>query len=234
LSSSTVECVRWLATPRFRGHGLLSWSCRPLRVFGESRRCRVYWVDARPPCRWRTRCRNIRALRLRGVHTAAHPDTRECREFPSQAWALLHSITNVTPHGRDDTEVPTQPCSVRGFFPYSVLPIARSHLNPAGSQPAGSVASSGFRTLSTLCSPRDLPGLFHPGSALGVSLRGLLPTRCRTPSRAPDPPGFRRSPSGQRLPFGDRSTPRRSCPRIPGFSRKAAALPPWVCPLRGF
>jgi hypothetical protein len=130
--------------------------------------------------------------------------------------------------------VPTQPCSVRGFFPCSVLPVAGSHLAPAGSQPAGSVASPGFRTLSTLCSPRDLPGLFHPGSALGVTLRGLFPTRCRTPSRAPDPPGFRRSPSGQRLPLGDRSTPHRSCPRTPGFSRKAAALPPWVCPLRGF
>jgi hypothetical protein len=30
------------------------------------------------------------------------------------------------------------------------------------------VASSGFRTLSTLCSPDSLPSLFHPGPALGI------------------------------------------------------------------
>jgi hypothetical protein len=32
-----------------------------------------------------------------------------------------------------------------------------------------SLANSGFLTLSTLCSPNDLPVLFHPGSALGIS-----------------------------------------------------------------
>jgi hypothetical protein len=196
---------RWLATPRCRGRA----SCRGVADLSGSLANRgagalIGLAHGLRVVR-RSRCRNIQALRLRGVHTAAHPDARERRKFPSQAWALLHSITSVTPHGRDDTEVPTQPCSVRGFVPCSVLPVARSHVAPAGSQPAGSVASPGFRTLSTLCSPRDLPGLFHPGSALGVTLRGLFPTWCRTPSRAPDPPGFRRSPSGQRLPLGDRA-----------------------------
>jgi len=205
LSSSTVECdVSW-PRPVSAGappvvelahlSGFLA-SCSDVAPIGLTRD--LHAVS-------RTRYRSTQARRLRGVHTAAHPDTRKCRKFPSQVWALLHSFTDFTPHGQDSTEMLTQPCSVRGSFPCSVLPIARSHLPPAGSHPTGYVASPGFRTLSTPCSPRDLPGLFHPGSALGVPLRGLFPTRCRTPFRAPDPSGFRRSPFGQRLPFRDRA-----------------------------
>lgn len=59
-------------------------------------------------------------------------------------------------------------CASRGFFPYSVLPATGSHQPPTRSQLAGFVASSGFRTLSTLCSPHGLPGLFHPDPAHGV------------------------------------------------------------------
>jgi hypothetical protein len=45
--------------------------------------------------------------------------------------------------------------------------------------------------LSTLCSPRDLPGLFHPGSALGVSLRGFAPRAVPYASlETPPPSGF--------------------------------------------
>jgi hypothetical protein len=39
---------------------------------------------------------------------------------------------------------------------------------PDVSQFAGYAAPPGFLTLSALCSPHDLPGLFHPGSARGV------------------------------------------------------------------
>jgi len=132
----------------------------------------------------------------------------------------------------DDTEMPTLPCSVRGFFPFSVLPVARSHFAPAGSLPTGYVASSGFRTLSTLCSPHDLPGLFHPGSALGVPLRGLSPHGAvrslerRTPQVFDDVLADAASPTGiehtvQILPAGL------------GFSQVTAALPPWDWPSRG-
>lgn len=62
----------------------------------------------------------------------------------------------------------TAACFSRGFFPYSVLPATGSHQTPTSSQPVGCVASSEFRTLSTLCSPHGLPGLFHPGPAHGV------------------------------------------------------------------
>jgi hypothetical protein len=68
----------------------------------------------------------------------------------------------------------------RGFLPFSVLPVAGSHLIPAGSRPTGYVSPSGFRTLSALCSPHDLPGLFHPGPA-----HGLCPSRFSSSNAVP-------------------------------------------------
>jgi hypothetical protein len=233
LSSPTVQCeVSW---PRPVSAGAAS--CRgvglPLRVFGELGDVAPVGLTRGLRVVSRTRCRNIQALRLRGDHTAAHPDARERRKVPSQGWALLHSITDSTPHGRAHRDA-TRPCSVRGSFPFSVLLAVRSHLAPAGSQPTGSVAPPGFRTLSTLCSPHDLPGLFHPGSALGVPLRGLFPARCRTPSRAPDPSGFWRA-SLRKLaaPTGIEHTV-QILPAGLGFSQVTAALPPWDWPFRGF
>jgi len=142
----------------------------------------------------------------------------------------FHRLHTARPGG---TEMPTLPCSVRGSFPYSVLPVARSHLPPAGSQPTGYVASPGFRTLSTPCSPRDLPGLFHPGSALGVPLRGLSPHGAvrslerRTPRVFADALASTDSPSG----IGHTV---RILPAGLGFSQVTAALPPWDWPFRGF
>jgi hypothetical protein len=54
------------------------------------------------------------------------------------------------------------------FVPLQRFP---NHIEPHISESThglGYVATSGFRTLSPLCSPCDLPGLFHPGSTLGV------------------------------------------------------------------
>jgi hypothetical protein len=68
----------------------------------------------------------------------------------------------------------------RGYGPLSRLPsLGERHRTavptprclevPSAVKPrAPLVAPSGFRTLSTLCSPPDLPGLFHPGPASGV------------------------------------------------------------------
>lgn len=64
-------------------------------------------------------------------------------------------------------------------MPFSVLPTAQSYLTPAGPNPTGYVAPSGFRTLSTPCSLRGLLGLFHPSSA-----RGLCPSRSCSPRDA--------------------------------------------------
>jgi hypothetical protein len=74
----------------------------------------------------------------------------------------------------------------RGFLPFSVLPATQSHLTPAGPNPTGCVAPSGFHTLSTPCSLRGLLGLFHPSSA-----RGLRPSRCFSPRDAVRPFGRR-------------------------------------------
>lgn len=67
-------------------------------------------------------------------------------------------------------------CFSRGFFPFGVFPAARSNLYPGGPNHSGFVSPSEFLTLSTPCSPRDLPDLFHSGPALGISLRGILPS----------------------------------------------------------
>jgi hypothetical protein len=126
-----------------------------------------------------------------------------------------------------------RPCSVRGFFPYSVLPVARSHLAPAGTQPTGYVASTGFRTLSTLCSPRDLPGLFHPGSAPGVPLRGLSLHGAVRPLERRTPQVFGGAPASLASPSGIEHTMEILHTGL-GFSQVTAPLPPWDWPLRGF
>jgi len=54
------------------------------------------------------------------------------------------------------------------FVPLQRFP---NHTEPHISEPIhglGYVATSGFRTLSPLCSPCDLPSLFHLGPTLGV------------------------------------------------------------------
>jgi hypothetical protein len=65
----------------------------------------------------------------------------------------------------------------QGFVPFSVFTAARSHIAPVSFHFTGYVASLGFRNLSTPCSSRNLPGLFHPGPTLGVSLRGFSPPK---------------------------------------------------------
>jgi len=125
-----------------------------------------------------------------------------------------------------NTEVPPAHAPSEVPFPFSVLPVARSHIPPAGSQPTGYVASPGFRTLSTPCSPRDLPGLFHPGSALGVPLRGLSPHGAVRPLGRRTPRVFDLALSSLVSPSGIEHTA-RILHAGPGFSRVTAPLPPW-------
>lgn len=104
------------------------------------------------------------------------------------------------------------------------------------------VAPTGFRTLSTHCSPPDLPGLFHPGPASGVhpsrlcsavsAVRTSRPARtllrflthCRVPFpanglawlRAPPLQGFAHPPQPASVVWVLHHTP--------------LLLPPWACP----
>jgi hypothetical protein len=233
LSSSTVECaVGW---PRPVSAGMAS--CRgvaaPLRVFGEPRCRRAYRVDAKPPCR--------------STHPSAEtPGRSDFEATTPRPIPTLESVgrsplriglsftVSPTSHRRSgSTEVLSRPCSVRGSFPYSVLPVTRSHLAPAGTQPTGSVASSGFRTLSTPCSPCDLADLFHSASALGVSLRGFSPRGAVRPLERRTPRVFGSALSGFASPTGIEHTARILHAGL-GFSQVTASLPPWVWPLRGF
>jgi hypothetical protein len=90
----------------------------------------------------------------------------------SQALAPLQSMTDTSPRYAKTPRLAFGARPFRGFFPFDVFPATRSHITPVDPNPTGYVASPGFLTLPTPCSPCDLPGLFHPGPAFGV-----LPSR---------------------------------------------------------
>jgi hypothetical protein len=191
---------RWAASP------LIGLPC--LTEFFDRRRCHAYWVDVNPLCR----CPS--ALE---PHALAVDYRREDSTLGFPRRRPYHGLTR----GRS---------SLRLWLPYRVSPVhhrepARdrlgsrwstpsevsspsaflSHeepLSPARTHPGGCVASSGFRTLPTPCSPHGLPGLFHPGSAHGVCpFEALLLAWCRTSSRTPRPSGFLLIPYEKRPPF---------------------------------
>jgi hypothetical protein len=122
----------------------------------------------------------------------------------------------------------------RGFFPFSVFPVARSHLPPVSFHLTGYVAPLGFRTPATPCSPHDLPSLFHPGPARGVvpsrpcSPRNAVRSLERrdphaigsTPKHRPPPQGFARSEDPARESWG--------------LAKIHAGCPRGIVPLRGF
>jgi hypothetical protein len=97
--------------------------------------------------------------------------------------------------------------SFRGFFPFSVSQPRGATARPEGLAPpethlGGSVASSGFHTLATPCSPHGLPGLFHPGSAHGVlPFEALLLAWCCPSSQTSRPSGFLLNSVEKRPPF---------------------------------
>jgi hypothetical protein len=93
----------------------------------------------------------------------------------------------VSPLNRCEHPPPPKDCSFgvgmlapsEVTVPYRVFPVWGSSVTPRFPDRAALkysktevsstvVAPSGFRTLSTLCSPPDLPSLFHPGPASGV------------------------------------------------------------------
>jgi hypothetical protein len=159
-----------LATSRRRNAPpLVGFVC--LSEFYQQRRCRTDWVSVKPPmssfvviCMHEAYRRN----RLWGIHTAAFPHILRFEEILSQALAPLQSITYAPPRANRPacTDPGVRPS--RGFSPFSVFPAMRSHIDPVIPKPSGYVASSGFLTPSTLCSPHDLPSLFHPGPAHGI------------------------------------------------------------------
>jgi hypothetical protein len=64
---------------------------------------------------------------------------------------------------------PSEVCSPSAFF-QSQGATLDARASSVGKVPpsTNSLSPSGFHNPSALCSPRDLPGLFHPGPAHGV------------------------------------------------------------------
>lgn len=181
---------------------------------------------------WRTRCRNIQALRLRGVHTAAHPDARKRRKFPSQDWALLHSFTDFTRH-RETTP------RCRPFHAPSEVPSPSAFCQSRGAtllrrdpSPPVTLRPQGFAPSRRFAPPTTCRACFIPVPLLGFPFEACSPHGAvrslerRTPQVFDDVLADAASPSGiehtvQILPAGL------------GFSQVTTALPPWVWPSRG-
>ena len=181
-----------------------------------------------------------RLPRRRPVHTICVDVSSHRLRFPFRVSPMLHRSwlgprtlwSASQPHdSKLHLLLPSEVSSPSAFFSRAELP------NSSRIHPAGSVAPSGFRTLSTLSSPCDLAGLFHPATTLGVSLRGL------DPHAAP----YVLSNAGSlvvgaasrltailRLHIRDSMHAACSPPVALGFSQVTTSVPPWVFSLRGF
>jgi hypothetical protein len=170
----------------------------PPRVLCEQRPFCAYGVSAEPLCRWggvfrgrmvpeippstlRPSCR--RPTYLNDLNDRSSPLSGFGSLSGFHRWTVANAGGAVSdPKIPDD--LPPRLAPSRGFVPYRVFPVwgsAITKLHPRGSA-SFTVAPLGFRTLSTLCSPPDLPGLFHPGPASGVHPSRL----CSTVSAAQD------------------------------------------------
>jgi hypothetical protein len=181
-----------LATPRRRdAPPLLGLSAS--RGLVERRRLGAHWVDANPPCRWPRNLPKQPRPRLRGSNAVAHPPILTNRRDPSTGF---NSPSEFHPRTTAD------PAASTGEPTGAAMPAPSEVSSPAAfSQPTGATylrrdPSRRLRcvlrvlALSTPCSPVDLPGLFHPGPALGVH-----PSRPRS-SRAAVRHSWRRVPPG--------------------------------------
>jgi hypothetical protein len=141
----------------------------------------------------------------------------------SQALAPLQSFTSTSPQNAVATRWLPAFAPSEVSSPSAFLHREEPH-TPAVSHDSGYVASSGFPTLSTPCSLRDLPGLFHPGSALGVhptrpcSFRGAVrPFERRAPQGFPSP--LLTGKPTTRIPSGT-LTPQKARNQMPVFTRQ--------------
>jgi hypothetical protein len=155
-------------------------------------------------------------------------------EILSQALAPLQSITHASPRSRFAARAANSRSPLPRFGPPQRLANRAEPLTPGGFQPTGYVAPPGFLTLSTLCSPRDLLGLFHPSSALGVfpSRPYSLPAAVRPLGRR-SPPEVRPACLGERPLQGLARQPEPG-PRAWGLARLPRRCPLGIHPLQGF
>jgi len=156
--------------------------------------------------------------RLRGVHTAAHPDARKRQEFPSRVWALLHSFTDRYRTAGHHRSAGTSMLRPR-FFPLQRFASREEPLN-SGGHPA-------HRLRCVLRVSHPLDALLPPRPAGLVSFRfrswgspsRLVPTQCRYALSSAGPLRFLAGLQRASPPLQGSSTPCRSCTRAWGLAR---------------
>jgi hypothetical protein len=153
-------------------------------------------------------------VRRPGAETPGAPTSRrphrspsrrsKASELPLSGLALLHSFTNFTPHDRAAPGAATTMLRPR-FLPLQRL-ASREEPHNSGGHPAHRLGCVHrvSHPLDALLPPRPA-GLISSRFRSWGSPSRLVPTRCRTPFRAPDPSGFRQSSNEPRLPFRDRA-----------------------------
>jgi hypothetical protein len=162
------------------------------------------------------------------------PITRSCElvKIPSQALAPFQSITRVSPRTSVLLGCRSNPHYRRSpllrFVPLRRFPSHVERHTSDGSQTDGYVAPSGFRTLSTPCSPHDLPDLFHSGPVLGVNSSRLLsshnavrPLGRRVPREVPC-----RVPKNSAYPSRDSARCTKPAHAAWGLARTSRRMPP--------
>jgi hypothetical protein len=246
-SSSKVFVSYQLATPgRPVAPTLTGFVCSP-GFLNERSTCCAYWVSAKPQPLSLNADPKIDAPRL-SLGAAGRPPRVVLAHNPGPL-SSLDSTLRVSPIRHHHSTLSRRFCGprslcfsyavacgpFRGLVPFSVFPAARSYRSPP-IPTGGPVSSSGFRTLSTLCSPHDLLGLFHPNPAHGV-----LPSRLCSPRGAVRPferrlpPDFPCSPAlrATRRPSRDCAHRPEPEPPVLGFSQNSTSVPPWAFNLRG-
>jgi hypothetical protein len=161
---------------------LLSWGYLPRRVLKASIRARLSGLARCPLGRWPSRTAASDSPRAQpwGARFRCLAGNLRNQHILSQAWTPLQSFTVVRSKSASRPDllcrskahrVVCTTCAFRGFEPSNVSPPRGAPLCSRWATKTHQlipVAPSGFLTLSTRCSPRDLPSLFHPGSVFGV------------------------------------------------------------------
>jgi hypothetical protein len=164
-----------LATPRRRsappliGFVCLSESCRATAMSRPL-------VCVNPLCRYPHTVPKHRTGPALRPHAAALPRNSQATGRSSHRLWLPYRVSPM--HHRDRDLLLAQQTRVRpfrGLVPLSVLPIERSHLPPAVSNPPVTLRPQGFSP-SRRFAPRAICwACFIPVPLLGFSLRGLIP-----------------------------------------------------------
>jgi hypothetical protein len=182
----------------------------------------------------------FRTTRLRGFHAAAQSHTICVGPSPltglgsPSGYYLCCTVVGMSlqtlwsasqPHdSKLHHLLPSEVSSPSAFLSCTELP------SPDRIHPVGSVAPSGFRTLSTLSSPCNLAGLFHPATALGVSLRGLVPHAAPYVLSDAGSLVVARTAFDRDTKLHIRGSMHAVCspPVALGFSQVTTSVPPWV------